>query len=79
MKISTVIFETKVEAEKVRRWLNEIIAEYGYASAADFYDMVGETCYNADTKYGWKNFLNDELIVSTANGWTIDFPEVCEL
>lgn len=73
------IFGSRIEAEDVRLKLNDIIARYGCASIADFYDLVGWDTVYTDNKFGWKEGLSDELITLTANGWTIYFPEVCEL
>ena len=73
------VFRSHAEAEEVRLKMNDIIAESNCASIADFYDLVGETSAYADGMYGWKEGLSDELITSTANGWIIDFPEVCKL
>lgn len=73
------VFGSHSEAEEVRLKMNDIIAKYNCASIADFYDLVGESSAYTHTQFGWKEGLSDELIVSTTDGWRIDFPEVCEL
>lgn len=73
------IFRSHTEAEEVRLKMNDVIALYGCVSVADFYDLVGNAAVYTDNKFGWKKRLSDELIVSTKDGWYIDFPEVCEL
>lgn len=74
-----VIFATRTDAEETRLKMNDYIEEYGQASVADLYDLVGDVAVYTDNKIGWKEGLSDELIVSTKDGWIIDFPDTCEL
>lgn len=76
--VDEVIFETQTEAEEVRLRLDDLIETYGWASIADFYDLVGVTHSYPDTKYGWKDGISTDLIVMSKNGWIIEFPETCE-
>lgn len=53
MKLDTLYFETRSDAETVLDELNDIANEYGSASLADYYELAGVTSVFADTKYGW--------------------------
>lgn len=51
--VDDIILESRAEAEEVISQLRDIIDDYGLASVADLYDLVGiETSYT-DNKYGW--------------------------
>ena len=74
-----VIFSTRTDAEETLLKLNDYIEEYGQASIADLYDLIGDVAVYQDNKYGWKNGLSDDLIFVTNGNWFIDFPDTCEL
>lgn len=48
-----IILPTRGDAEVVLDKLDELIADYGLASVADLYDLVGEESSYTDNKYGW--------------------------
>lgn len=50
-----IILDSRGEAEEVLDMLFEIVKEYGVASVADLYAMVGITSAYTDQKYGWSN------------------------
>lgn len=74
-----IIFESRVKANEIMLMLNDLIAEYGCATIADFYDLVDAETNYIDTKYGWHEGFSDELIIRAKGGWIIDFPDTCEL
>ena len=74
-----VIFESRAKAEEIWLAVNDVIDKYGYATVSDVYDLVDANSNYLDTKYGWASGLTDELIVSTDDGWIIDFPDACEI
>ena len=48
-------FETRREANEVIGELKAIINDYGYATVADIYDLVGVNPSYKDNVYGWKD------------------------
>lgn len=54
-----VICEKRSDASDIICQLNDIIDLYGYASAADYYDVAGINCASTrdDFKIGWTSFI----------------------
>jgi hypothetical protein len=52
-KNNDILFESLEEANKVFESLHKIVDDYGYASVADLYDLLGESTDFADNKTGW--------------------------
>lgn len=50
---SEIILETREEAETVLEHLIALVDEYGSASVADLYDLIGKTPQFTDNKFGW--------------------------
>lgn len=48
-----VILPTRGEAMDVLDRLNELVTQYGQATVADFYDLVGITSQFTDNEWGW--------------------------
>ena len=48
-----IVLESKGEAEDVLDSLDALIDQYGMASVADLYDLVGVSGEYTDTRYGW--------------------------
>lgn len=69
-----IIIESRGEAEKVISLLIEQIEEYGAASIADFYDLVGITGQFTDNKYGWDD-LSTARIERVREGYILDLPK----
>jgi hypothetical protein len=53
-----IILDTRREAQDVLEELDHLIHQYGQASIADFYDIVGVTSTFTDNKYGWTSIRN---------------------
>lgn len=68
-------FDTRKDAEKVLRAMDEIMDTYGMVRVADMFDMVGEgeTAPYTANDYGWLNIRNAEII-RVRDGYTIKMP-----
>lgn len=63
------------DATTVLARMTEIVQRYGVASVADFYDLVGQKSAYTDTKYGWRD-LSQANIIRVRDGYSILFPKV---
>jgi hypothetical protein len=73
-----IILETRGEAEEVLSQLVDLIEDYGMASVADLYELVGITGNFTDNKYGWTK-LNDASVSRVRDGYLIDLPRATPL
>jgi len=73
-----IILETKGEAEEVLSHLVDLTIDYGLASVADLYDLVGITSNFTDNKWGWDD-LSSAKTIRVRNGYLLDLPKVIEL
>lgn len=73
-----VVLDNRGEAEEVLSRMDELIATYGLASVADFYDLVGITGSYTDNKYGWTDIRNAS-VVRVRDGYTIKLPRALPL
>lgn len=69
-----VIITSRGEAEEVLSSLVDLIEEYGAATVADFYDLVGVTGSFTDEKYGWTE-LGRASVSRVRNGYLINLPK----
>ena len=59
--------------------MDELIATYGIASVADWYDLVGADSDYTDNNYGWTD-IQSATIVRTRNGdYMIKMPKAFPL
>lgn len=68
-----IILETRGEAEEVLSHLVDLVDDYGVASVADLYDLVGITSNYTDGKYGWTN-LHTASVSRVRGGYLISLP-----
>ncbi len=61
------------DAEEVLGQLVDFTIDYGQATVADLYDLVGITSTFADNKYGWKD-LSNASIGRVRNGYILNLP-----
>ena len=71
--IQDIIFESRGEAEEVLGNLVDFIMDYGVATVADLYDLVGITGPFTDNKYGWTD-LSMATVVRVRDGYLINLP-----
>lgn len=66
-------FDTRGDAEKVLRAMDEMMDAYGMVRVADMFDMAGETAPYTANSYGWLNIRNAR-IVRDRDEYVIDMP-----
>lgn len=67
------IFDSRSEAEQVLNNLRELVSDYGVASVADLYDLVGNIGSYKLNGYGWKD-LSSSTIKRVRKGYLLDLP-----
>ena len=72
-----IILDSRGEAEEVLSHLVDLTEDYGVASVADLYDLVGMTGNFTDNKYGWTN-LSDATVSRVRDGYIIDLPKTIQ-
>lgn len=68
-----IVLDSRGEAEDVRIHLLDLCNEYGQATVADFYDLVGVTSSFTDNKYGWTD-LRSASVSRVRDGYLINLP-----
>lgn len=70
---SDIVMTSRADATMVLNDLRDQIEDYGYATVANFYELVGEDSGHNDVKYGWES-LDRAYVVSVRGGYIIVFP-----
>ncbi|MFI5156846.1 MAG: hypothetical protein ACHQEM_11695 [Chitinophagales bacterium] len=73
-RFDDIIVDRLVDAEEVLAQMADIVENYGVASVADFYDLVGLNGEYSDYKYGWDN-LAQAKVVRVREGYTFVLPK----
>lgn len=68
-----IVLADRGEAEQVLSLLVDLVVDYGQATVADLYDLVGITSNFTDNKYGWVN-LSRASVVRVRDGYLIQLP-----
>lgn len=66
-------FNSRGDAEMVREQLDEMIARYGVATVADFYDAAGLTAPYTANRFGWTN-IRDAEVIRGRDGFILKLP-----
>ena len=69
-----ITVEDRVEADEVLSIMDELIEQYGIASVADFYELIGIEGKHTDNQYGWKNLSEAKVVRDPDGGWVIKMP-----
>ena len=69
-----LVLDTRGEAEDVLERLVDQTVDYGRATVADLYDLVGVTSEFTDNKYGWTD-LRDASVNRVHGGYLINLPK----
>jgi hypothetical protein len=69
-----IVFETRGEAESVRRQMLDVIDRYGFVTVADMYDMAGITPPYTSNNYGWVSIRSSEA-VRVRDGYVLRLPK----
>lgn len=70
-----IIYPTRMDAERVRDQMDEVIARYGFVTVGDMYDMAGLPQPFTGQKYGWTSIV-DSRIESVRDGYIIRLPKM---
>jgi hypothetical protein len=70
---SDIVMTSRADATMVLNDLRDQIEDYGYATVANFYELVGEDSGHNDVKYGWES-LDRAYVESVRGGYIIVFP-----
>jgi hypothetical protein len=73
-----IIIESRGEAEDVLGHLADLIQDYGVASVADYYDLLGIESAFTDNNYGWTN-ISDAYVQRVRQGYSINLPRPREI
>jgi hypothetical protein len=73
-----IICNTRADAEAVLNSLVDLVQEYGTASVADLYEMVGVTGDYTAHKYGWTD-LRSATYERTRDGYLLRLPKAIAL
>lgn len=68
-----IILDSRGEGEEVLSRLTDLCVDYGQATVADLYQMVGITDQFTDNKYGWTSLANAS-VVRVRDGYLIELP-----
>lgn len=77
-EFGNMIIETRDEAMKVIVALDDLIAEYGQATVADLYDILGVSRDYTDLKWGWTNLRNAD-VRQVRGGYILELPRTEQL
>lgn len=69
-----IVFDSRGEAEAVRRQMLDVIDRYGWVTVADMYDMAGITPPYTSNSYGWVNIRSAEA-VRVRDGYVLKLPK----
>lgn len=72
--IKEYILSARHEALDVQVALKEHILNYGYATIADYYDLIGVDPQHTDNEWGWSD-LSYSQVRSVRGGYIITFPQ----
>lgn len=70
-----IVLDSRGEAEEVLSCLVDMVIDYGEATVADLYDMVGVTGNFTDNKYGWTD-LSSASVSRVREGYLLNLPKV---
>ena len=73
-----IIFETRGEAEQVLSALVDLTVDYGEATVADFYTLVGDVPNFTDDNWGWRD-LSMASVRRIREGYIISLPRTIAL
>jgi hypothetical protein len=68
-----IILSSRGEAEEVLSQLVDMTLDYGQATVADLYDLVGITSEYTDRDWGWEN-LSSASVSRVRDGYMLNLP-----
>lgn len=73
-RFDDIVIDSRGEAEEVISHLVDMTLDYGQATVADLYDMLGVTSEFTDNKYGWTDLRGAGVIRARGGGYLLDLP-----
>lgn len=73
-----IVLDDRGEAEIVLDRLGDLIDEYGVATVADLYDLVGITSSFTDNKFGWSS-MGGSHVSRVRDGFLVNLPRTAPL
>jgi hypothetical protein len=75
--IDDYALSSREDAIELLDYLLTNIDQYGEASVADYYDVIGEQSSYEDNNWGWTNAadISATRIIKTRNGWEVELPD----
>lgn len=75
-----IVLDSRGDAEEVLSQLSDLAYDYGQASVADLYDLVGISANFTDEKYGWfKGDLRTAGVSRVRDGYLLELPRPSRL
>lgn len=72
-KADAFIFESRNEAERVLNAMKELIEQYGIVTVSDVHDLCNTDSVYTDSKYGWTN-LGEAEVIRVRAGYKLSLP-----
>lgn len=69
-----IVFDDRARAEQVVLGLAALVDEFGLATVADLYTMIGQSSEYTDNGFGWEDLRGADVIGSNHRGWSINLP-----
>lgn len=73
-----IILATREEAELVLERLTDVVDQYGVASLADLYELLGLPSAHVDHKWGW-TYLTNATVRQLREGYMLELPTLEEI
>ena len=75
-----VILDSKADAEEVLERLDELIDQYGIATVADLFELVGQSGNGyTDRNYGWTNLKSADYFRERHGDYRLKLPRACPI
>lgn len=75
IKIEDILFETRLEAEKVASEIEELYDMWGYVTKTDVYELIGFNSFYADNMYGWRTKSPNCRVMRVRDGYALKMSE----
>lgn len=76
---SDIIFETRIDADRILGQLEDFIEKYGQTSVKDLYELCGEQFHYVDEKHGWTDLRGASISRIHGGGYYLNMPPTEEL
>lgn len=73
-RFDDLVLDSRGEAEEVISHLVDLTIDYGQATVADLYDLLGVTSDFTDNKHGWTDLRGASVTRARGGGYLLDLP-----